>query len=321
MPSVLLGQSAAAEQPDVNFAYSKAEFVMAQPHCATGFALLLSLALSLILSGSAPAAVVWTGPTLSFTKTGTNPGNVNDPANQDRMTPNVWLTRASSQGMINIAKETSYDGSLHTSPKDTLWATDLVPGNGNATIAATNWQQLTFTTWADAFGGPGSMLIGNITTHNAVVKLVSDEILVTDDIYLDLLFTGFSSGGFFSYDRSTGVVPPPPTTGDYNHNNVVDAADYVIWRRTLDQLVSPSGSGADGNSNGIVDPDDYTFWRARFGNAVGSGMAVTTIPEPASIPLGLQLIAVLLYTLRRRNVTTGREATMKNQPAARGGNR
>src|SRR5215212_287737 len=172
---------------------------MAQPHCATRLGLLLAFALSMNLSQVAHAVpLVWTGPTMTFTKPGTDPTN---PANQDRLTANVWLTRGGSGqgGMFNIAKESEYDGSFHTSPVDTLWATDLVPGNGDKTIAATNWQNLAFTTWADAYLGPSSALIGNITSHNAVVKLV------TDDIYLNLIFTGFNSSGFFEYERSTGV--------------------------------------------------------------------------------------------------------------------
>ena len=149
-----------------------------------------------------------------------------------------------------------------------------MPGNGTTTIAATNWQQLTFTTWADAYEGPSSQLIGNITTHNAVVHLV------TDDIYLDLTFTGFDSGGFFTYERSTGAAPPT-TTGDYNHNTAVDAGDYVVWRRTFGNSASPNGSGADGNSNGTIDQGDYTFWRGRYGNApVGLGAGSASIPEP-----------------------------------------
>src|SRR5690349_11826270 len=103
----------------------KAGFVMAQPVCAVRWGLLLSLALSFSLSGSAPAAVVWTGPTLSFTKTGANLANVNDPANQDRMTANVWITRAGtgSGGIFNIApgKESGYDFIGDISPADTLW--------------------------------------------------------------------------------------------------------------------------------------------------------------------------------------------------------
>src|SRR6186997_3434024 len=106
---------------------------MALFRCATYLALLLILPVALDMPRAVRAApTVWTGPTITFTKTGANPADVNDPANQDRMTSNVWLTRAgpSSGGMINIAKESSYDFSLHTSPADTLWATDLVPGNG-----------------------------------------------------------------------------------------------------------------------------------------------------------------------------------------------
>jgi hypothetical protein len=253
--------------------------------------LLLALALSINGSGSAPAAVVWIGPTLTFTKQSTDPTN---PANQDRLTANVWLTRAGQGqgGMFNIAKESSYDFGLHTSPADTLWATDLVPGNDIATIAASNWQNLTFTTWAVAYAGPDSDLIGNITTHNAVVKLV------TDNIYLDLIFTGFNSSGFFEYQRSTGTVPPPTTTGDYNHNGTVDAGDYAIWRHTLNQSASPAGSGADGNSNGTIDQGDYMFWRERYGNAVGAGTGFAAVPESTPICLAVQILVSAICTFR-----------------------
>src|SRR5829696_7517335 len=123
---------------------------MAQPHCAISSRLLLALTLLINLPQAAQAVpVVWTGPTMTFSKPGTDPTN---PANQDHLTANVWLTRGGpgQGGMFNIAKESVYDGSFHPSPADTLWATDLVPGNGDKTIAATNWQNLAFTTWADA---------------------------------------------------------------------------------------------------------------------------------------------------------------------------
>jgi hypothetical protein len=65
-------------------------------------------------------------------------------------------------------------------------------------------------------------------------------------------------------------------SGDYNHNQVVDAADYVLWRKTLDTTGWPAYSGADGNGNTIVDPEDYSIWRTNYGNsllppAAGSG--------------------------------------------------
>jgi hypothetical protein len=38
---------------------------------------------------------------------------------------------------------------------------------------------------------------------------------------------------------------PVTPAGDYNRNGLVDAPDYVLWRKTLGQSV-PNGSGADG---------------------------------------------------------------------------
>jgi hypothetical protein len=265
---------------------------------ASFLALLFSLPVALNLARDAHAVpTVWSGPTINFTKTGADPADTTDPLNQDRMTDNVWLTRGSNEGIFNIAPGHEENYIRFTSPENTLWATSVMAANSGKTIAAANWQQLSFTNWAPSYGGPGSTLGANITTHNAVVHLLSD------DIYLDLTFTFFSSGGDFTYNRSTPAAAAP--TGDYNHNSVVDAGDYVIWRRTFGGSASPFGSGADGNSNGSIDQGDYTFWRERYGNGpVGLGAGSASIPEPALAPIALQLIAVVLGTFRRRTLTT-----------------
>jgi phosphodiester glycosidase len=52
--------------------------------------------------------------------------------------------------------------------------------------------------------------------------------------------------------------------GDYNQNGTLDAADYVVWRKS------------------IVGQSAYDAWRSKFGNAasgLGSGSAV---PEPTT---------------------------------------
>jgi len=59
--------------------------------------------------------------------------------------------------------------------------------------------------------------------------------------------------------------------GDYNHNNAVDAPDYVVWRK-----------GGSPNPNS---PGDYNTWRANFGATAGSGVSVNSVPEPASLLL------------------------------------
>jgi hypothetical protein len=76
---------------------------------------------------------------------------------------------------------------------------------------------------------------------------------------------------------------PMNIPGDYDGNEVVDAADYVIWRQNQG---GPGGSASVGDSepDNDVDAADYDFWRARFGNTSGSGAGTgSAVPEPASL--------------------------------------
>ena len=238
---------------------------------------------------------VWSGLTKTFTKTSFSDYTL--PQNQDQLTEDVVLTRGSIGGLINYAAESIFFAA--TSPVDTEWATDITT---DQTIAASNWQNLVaadaFTGWLDAYGGQqtgGSMIAG----RNAVVHLISD------DVYLDLRFTSWTpgGGGGYSYMRAEPSAPIGPT-GDYNGDSAVEAADYVIWRQTLGDSAAPNGSGADGNSNGSIEQGDYTYWRERYGNAAaGLGSGSTSVPEPMTVSVALQLIAGLLCTFRRRSRT------------------
>ncbi len=86
--------------------------------------------------------------------------------------------------------------------------------------------------------------------------------------------------------------------GDYNLNGTIDAADHVVWRKTLGQM--GAGLAADGNGNGTIDPGDYNIWLAHFGETVGSGAALgppfdAAVPEPTSaVLLGLGIIAMAM---------------------------
>jgi hypothetical protein len=94
------------------------------------------------------------------------------------------------------------------------------------------------------------------------------------------------------------VVQPGTVVGDYNGNGVVDAADYVLWRKSLGQ--TGVGLAADGNGNNQIDAADYGVWRAHFGQTAGSGsdtIANIAIPEPAT--LGLLMLPAAGWCLRR----------------------
>ena len=67
-------------------------------------------------------------------------------------------------------------------------------------------------------------------------------------------------------------IPEPATPGDFNGNGVVDAADYVVWRKT------------DGS------PEGYNEWRTNFGRTTGAGsLSDAIVPEPTNWILLLPL--------------------------------
>jgi hypothetical protein len=93
--------------------------------------------------------------------------------------------------------------------------------------------------------------------------------------------------------------------GDYNHNGVVDAADYIVWRNSLGQSIA-AGTGADGNGDGLITQADYDMWRSHFGQtASGSGSALAgfgpaSVPEPGIATFGLISLAALTVVRSRR---------------------
>jgi hypothetical protein len=82
-------------------------------------------------------------------------------------------------------------------------------------------------------------------------------------------------------------------SGDYNNDNVVDAADYTVWREMLGQ--SGTDLAADGTYDGTVDEQDYNQWKATFGVALGAGSGsndAVAVPEPtASAAAVIALVA------------------------------
>ncbi|WP_406684098.1 T9SS type A sorting domain-containing protein [Seonamhaeicola sp. MEBiC1930] len=125
---------------------------------------------------------IWTGPTTTFTKVGGADWDLE--SNQDRITDNIWITRADSQGIFNKATEIVYRTFL--SPEDTEWAFGTTASIESLTFQ--NWQ-------ATHNSSPFNLINKDMVVH-----------LITDDIYIDIKFTfwqGSSSGGGFTYERST----------------------------------------------------------------------------------------------------------------------
>lgn len=124
---------------------------------------------------------VWQGATFNFTKA--DEADPSIAANQDRITDNVWITRDNNGGQIYNAKtETSAD--KNASPKGTEWAIGT----------SANVANLKFGPFRSIVGQPKDIVGQNLVLH-----------LITDDIYIDIKFTQWSTNkkGGFSYERSS----------------------------------------------------------------------------------------------------------------------
>ncbi len=112
-----------------------------------------------------------------------------------------------------------------------------------------------------------------------------------------------SPRNFANATGSVNLPPPPTTTGDYNGDLTVDAADYTTWRDRLGQAAVPNGSGADGDADGTIDDGDYDFWKLHFGEVIGGagsgGIAAAAVPEPAAVALAISGILALIFAAIR----------------------
>jgi hypothetical protein len=100
-------------------------------------------------------------------------------------------------------------------------------------------------------------------------------------------------------DISAAIVTALALLGDYNHNGVVDAADYIVWRKSFGSI--GSGLAADGNGDNAVNLLDYDIWRVHFGDSAGAAATAESqpIPEPSTAILSL-LGCVVALMIRRR---------------------
>jgi hypothetical protein len=89
-------------------------------------------------------------------------------------------------------------------------------------------------------------------------------------LYVDFAWTALTLIG----------APIPAAPGDYNGNGIVDAADYVVWRKT------------DGTQVG------YDTWLSHFGDMAGNGSVTSgTIPEPITLAL---VVTAMVFALLHR---------------------
>lgn len=226
--------------------------------------------------GVVGAETIWTGPLTTFDKSDFADWTLSE--NQDRLTDSVWITRANSQGVFNIAQETFF--THNSSPAGTEWADG----------AAADWQSLSFTDWDAWAGGSPPSTVG----RDAVLHLIED------DVYLDITFlawTPMAGGGGFSYQRSTLL-------GDLNGDNALTEADVNPFVEALTDRSSYDLRGydvdadlaGDVNGDGAFNLGDVGAFKSLLASsATGTAQSV---PEPSVLLLTMAAVAPLLLLYR-----------------------
>lgn len=173
---------------------------------------------------SVNAQTVWNGPTITITKAAN--ADYTLAANQDRIMPSTWITRKSTQGIFNIASETTYAKTVNghdSSPANTEWASGTL-ANYN-TLSYTDWE-----TWAKDPTVPA-----NIINKPAVLHLISEN------IYIGITFlswgVGTLGGGAFSYQRTTLSTPTPVKLASFTATKKSNAV-VLNWRTATEENTS-----------------------------------------------------------------------------------
>ncbi|MBK6285625.1 MAG: T9SS type A sorting domain-containing protein [Draconibacterium sp.] len=184
--------------------------------------LFFAISVLLLNTGKLTAQTIWTGEKIVFTKAANSDWTLS--SNQDSITNNVRITRATTKGIFNIAKETAYITDV--SPADTKWAFGTTTGMD--TLKFDNWE-------ITVAGNPPGMLNRDMVLY-----------LITDSIYIDIKFTLWSvgnAGGGFSYERSTAPLVsieafknngkvklfPNPAAGYIQISGLKSNENYIIY--------------------------------------------------------------------------------------------
>jgi len=173
-------------------------------------------------------------------------------------------------------------------------------GNGRVTqLLTTDWRLVEVTSVVDptfwlGIGG-AAYGAGDVTR----IEAVKGVMFMGDFANTNLTGDGPDGGNLLMdnammevFRNAASVTPntnPKPTdglAGDYNHDNKVDAGDYVIWRN--DQAGNGGAAG-------------YDTWRANFGKPPGSGAGGGAIPEPSATLLIICALAMMGANRRREN--------------------
>jgi hypothetical protein len=204
------------------------------------------------------------------------------------------LTVNTSTGVVSIDNAVQNDiafdlyrigspsGSLNANGWDSLEnPSGNPPGFPSGNGSGNGWEEL---------GHPNDSLVAEGYLAGSSTIAPSDAALSLGRLFApggahDLTFRYRTANGRFIDVESVEYVTQPALFGDYNSDDVVDAADYVVWRKHFGSEVTLYNDSTPGMVNG----DDLLEWSRHFGETVGGTASATAdasrVPEPGGVLL------------------------------------
>ena len=213
---------------------------------------------------------------------------------------------------------------LYSINKSTGQATQI----GNSGFTATGGGGIAIGPTGTIYGTPRSSMFGTYNLTTGVYTNISDPAKPAGTG----AYTALDFNGGVLYGLNTGPSSPPPThivtidtttgivtdigsslnsldaiafqpgpagiVGDYNKNGVVDAADYVVYRKN----VGTSNILPNDPTGGTIGPVQYNQWRSHFDMSSGAGLGAGAVPEPSSFVLLASCMALQTFGRRCRRL-------------------
>lgn len=216
---------------------------------------------------------------------------------------------------------------------------DLNPGQGGTqqfapNASSNNGTKSTPSLAADIFGDWREEVIWR-RSDNTALEIFTTIIPATNRLYtlmhdpqyrqaIAWQNSGYNQPPHPSFFLGADMAPPPVPQiytvqfipglhGDYNGDNVVNAADYTVWRNNLGTTtVLPNDT-----TPGAVTEDDYVVWKSNFGATADAGAAANGSAALQIAPLAVETMEDALASAAPR-VASNRLVQAASTPVSAG---
>jgi fibronectin-binding autotransporter adhesin len=248
------------------------------------------------MSGIANAALIVNGA-----KTGAGTVDIRTRCNANLACSNAAATGISGVGILggtgSVAGAVTNGGTIAPGAVDGTPGTLTLTGNlTDASIASpvaapSHWAIELSGTAADKIAVGGNISLTAVDNLDiSGVGTGGSWVIATYVGTLTGTFDVVTPGYYVDYGTGTNSKITLSRAGDWNKDGVVNAGDYVTWRK------NPAANGGD--------PAGYNLWRANFGTnqpgaGAGGGLTSTGVPEPGTLLLLAGAIGIVVSAPNR----------------------